>query len=197
MHASSQCRCRSDDSFIGIPANGLGQLPIRLAPVREPMEAGVDRVLVNVGGRMRASSWVIGLLLTFSAASASAKNDDLYDRKIDAYRAYSPNPPPPAREPTELSARRDGLGAIVTGFGGLATADSRLHEGAGVDAPDALRDARLGIEGERAVGGFASDLLVRISDVRFGFGSVLAFGDSFRLDAPPLANGFTVQPGST
>jgi len=147
---------------------------------------------------MRASSWAIGFSLMFIAAPASAKNDDLYDRKVDAYRAYSANaPPPPVRESTELSARRDGIGAVFTGLGGLATADSRLHEGAGADSPDALRDVRLGIEGERAVGGFASDLLVRISDVRFGFGSVLAFGDAFRLDAPPLANGFTVQPGST
>ncbi len=138
----------------------------------------------------------IGALAISIAPAASAKNDDLYDRKIDVFRAYPQRPPPPPPQPE--SARTDGFGATVTGFGGLATADSRLHTGEGLDTPDPLRDARLGVEGERAVGGFTVDIFTRLSDVRVGFGSLIAFGDAFRLDAfPPLANGFTVQPGST
>src|SRR5436190_22925520 len=113
MHASSQCRYRSDGTLPRISAKDPGELPIHLAPLRQPMEARVDRVRTSVGGRMRIPSPIAvtlgaAIVVLASASTAQAKNDDLYDRRISEMRFASSSPPPPRA--TELSARRDGIG---------------------------------------------------------------------------------------
>ncbi len=98
--------------------------------------------------------------------------------------------------PAIASAETLGLGGSLRGLGGVASVDSGLSAGVGMDAPDMLANAGPRIKGVNAGGGFGAELFVSIHDLRIGLDTAVLFTDAFRLSNAPLPNGFTASTRS-
>jgi hypothetical protein len=140
--------------------------------------------------------FALSFALSMLVAPAARADDDPY---VGLARAQDPPPREQERKPPpepEMSEAPNGFGLIFTGMGGSAVGSAGLSTSTGVDEPDPLAGASLRTSGTRPVGGFTTDLLVRIDDMRLGIGTTLGFGDGFSLSSNPLPNQFEARLGS-